>query len=143
MSATLVIAEFTYQSGIPSELYQFTVMYDPTTDSTSVRNIQNPLGLIMDPWSSLPQSVTDDICDATDQVENIMSATSAINGTLVFSASNSESYVFASPLTSTNYRVQVVSDQFVPLRVINKTVTGFTVEAGAIFTGNVGFDVFL
>ena len=142
MTATLVLSEFTYQSGIPSELYTFTVVVNQQ-GAISVRNIQNPLGLIMDPWSSLPESVTDDICAATAQVENLMAATSAINGTLVFSNSNSEDYTFATPLSGTTYRVQITCDQFVPLRVINKTTTGFTVQAGATFTGNVGFDVFV
>jgi len=143
VAGTLVQAEFIYSSGIPSELYHFTVVYYPLTGQVSVRNIQNPLGLIVDPWSSLPQSVTDDICDATAQVENLMAATSAVNGTLVFSASNSESYTFTTPMTSTDYRVHLDCDQFVPLRVINKTLTGFTIQAGATFSGNVGFDVFV
>ena len=143
MAGTLVQADFIYSSGISSELYHFTVVYNPTTGIISVRNIQNPLGLIVDPWSSLPQSVTDDICTATAQVESLMAATSAINGTLVFADSAEESYTFSTPMTSTTYRVQIVSDTFVPLRVINQTLVGFTVQAGATFTGNVGFDVFV
>jgi len=140
--ATLVLAEFTYRSGPASEQYQFTVVSDQL-GKISVRDIQNPYGLIMDPWSRLPQSVTDDICSATVQVETLMAATSAINGTLVFSNVASVSYTFATPLAGTTYRVQVTTDQFVALRIINKTVTGFTVEASAAFTGNVGFDVFI
>ena len=64
--ATLVLAEFTYRSGPASEQYQFTVVSDQL-GKISVRDIQNPYGLIMDPWSRLPQTVTDDICSATVQ----------------------------------------------------------------------------
>jgi len=142
MAATLILAEFTYQSGTSSEAYYFTVVYDQQ-GNVSVRNIQNAYGLIIDSMTSLPSSVTDDICTATAQVENIMAATSAINGTLAFAAENYKDVVFASALSSTSYRVQVTSDQFVPLRVINKTTTGFTVQAAATFTGNVGYDVFI
>lgn len=140
--ASLALSEFTYRSGPASEQYQFTVVYDQL-GKISVRDIQNPYGLVMDPWSRLPQSVTDDICSATAQVETLMAATSAINGTLVFSNAASVSFTFPTPLGGTSYRVQVVTDEFVVLRVINKTVTGFTVEASAAFTGNVGFDVFI
>jgi len=142
MTAALTRSEFNYQSGSGGELYRFTVIYDQE-GNVSVRDIQNAYGLIMDPWSEIPQSVSDDICEATDQVENLMAATSAINGTLVFSDSNEESFVFATPLSGTTYRVQLTADQFVPLRITNKTTTGFTVQAGATFTGNVGFDVFV
>ena len=141
MAATMIQAEFTFRSGIPSEAYHFTVV--DSQGNIAVRDIENPFGLVMDPWSKLPKSVTDDIYTATLQVENIMAATSAINGTLVFAASNQESFTFTDPLAGTTYRVQLTTDQFVPLRVINKTVTGFTVQVGATFTGNVGFDVFI
>lgn len=142
MTATLILSEFTYRSGVPASAYLFTVA-DDEQGNISVRDIQSPLGLIMDPWTQLPQSVADDIAAAITQVENLMSATSAVNGTLVFSASASESYTFSTPLAGTTYRVQLTSDAFVPLRITSKTVTGFTVQAAATFTGNVGFDVFV
>jgi hypothetical protein len=142
MAGTLVQTEFVYRSGIPAEAYYFTVVYS-STGGISIRDIQNPYGLIMDPWSQVPRSVSDDMCAATAQVETLMSATSAINGTLVFASENQKSYTFTTPLAGTSYRVQLTCDQFVPLRVINKTTTGFTVQAAATFTGNVGFDVFV
>lgn len=142
MAASLILAEFTYRSGTADEAYTFTVVYD-SQGNISVRDIENPYGLIMDPWSRLPQSVTDDICAATAQVENIMAATSAVNGTITFSASAEESVTFPTPFTSTSYRVQVTTDSFVGLRVINKTLTGFTIQATSAFTGTVGYDVFV
>lgn len=142
MAATLILAEFTYQSGVSPDIYYFTVVYDQF-GNVSVRNIQSPYGLIIDTMTALPQSVTDDICTATAQVESLMAATSAINGTLVFTDEASKTVTFATALSSTSYRVQVTTDQFVVLRVTGKTVTGFTVEASADFTGTVGYDVFI
>jgi len=137
-----MLAEFTYQSGVSSEAYYFTIVVDQN-DRVSVRNIQSPYGLIIDSMTSVPSSVVDDINDAISQVEDLMSATSAINGTLTFSAEGSKDVTFSTALSSTSYRVQLTADTFVPLRITNKTTTGFTVQAAAVFTGNVGYDVFV
>jgi hypothetical protein len=142
VAATLIQSEFTYRSGIPSQAYMFVVVVDEQ-GNTSVRDIQSPFGTILDPWTRIPQSVTDDICAATVAVESLLATTSPINGQLVFAAETSKSFTFSTPLASTTYRVQLESDTFVPLRVVGKTTTGFTVEAGAAFTGTVGFDVFI
>jgi hypothetical protein len=142
MASVRIGSEFTYTSGTGSQQYRFTILSDQT-GNISVRNVQTPFGLIMDSMTSVPASVQQDICDAIAQVEAILATTSAINGTLTFAASASESVVFATPLTSTDYRVQVTTDSFVALRVINKTLTGFTIEANATFTGTVGYDVFI
>lgn len=142
MAATRVLAEFTYQSGVSPNLYYFTVVYDQN-GRISVRNIQSPYGLLIDSMTELPQSVTDDICTATAQVEDLMAATSAINGTLTFVGEAEKSVTFATALSSTGYRVHLSTDTFVPLRITNKTVTGFTVQAGATFSGTVGYDVFI
>lgn len=142
MAAALVLSEYVYESGGGSQTYRFTVVVDQQ-GNVSVRNIQNPFGLVMDPWSSIPQSVTDDICTATAQVENLLATTSAVNGELTFSDDTSQSVTFATAFSDTSYRVQVTTDSFVALRVINKTTTGFTVEASSAFTGTVGYDVFV
>lgn len=142
MSGSLVQAEFTYSSGTTTETYYFTVVYDNTLETTSVRNIQNGYGQITSPWSTVPSSVTDDICTATSSVENLMASTSSVNGTLTFTASNEESVAFTTAMSDTSYRVQLSSDSYVPLRITSKTTAGFTVEAGATFTGTVGYDVF-
>ena len=142
MAGTRVLSEWTYKSGVTPNIYYFTIAVDQS-DRVSVRNIQSPFGLIIDSMTSVPQSVVTDINDAIAQVESIMSATSAINGTLVYASETSKSVTFATPLSSTTYRVQTTVDVFVPLRITNKTTTGFTVEAAAAFTGNVGYDVFI
>ena len=142
MAATLMASEFVYQSGTGRNAYRFTIQVDGQGE-VKVRSIENPFGLIVDPWSTIPKSVTDDICDATAQVEGILAATSVMNGTLTFMNSASEPVLFPTPLANTNYRVQVVSDTFVSLKVVNKTLAGFTIEATAPFSGTVGFDVFV
>lgn len=142
MASVRIGSEFTYTSGTGSQQYRFTILSDQT-GNVSVRNVQTPFGLIMDSMTSTPASVQQDICDAITQVEAILAATTAINGTLTFVAEASKAVVFSTPLTATTYRVQVTTDSFVALRVISKTLTGFTVEANATFTGTVGYDVFI
>lgn len=142
MTATRVLSEFTYRSGVPSSAYFFTIIVDEA-GSYSVRNIQTPFGLILDSMTSLPQTVVTDISTALGQVENILATTSAVNGVLVFTNATSASYSFSTAMANTSYRVMLSPDLFVPLRIINKTTAGFTVEAGATVSGSVGFDVFL
>ncbi len=142
MAATLVQAEFVYTSGTSAEQYMFTVIQD-TAGNVSVRDIQNAYGMIVSPYSRIPASVTADIEDAITTVEDIMAATSAINGTLVFADEHQKNVTFVEALTATTYRVQLSSQIFVPLRITNKTTTGFSVQAGADVTGDVGYDVFV
>ena len=142
MAGTLLLSEFTYSSGVSPDVYYYTIVIDQN-DLLSVRNIQSPYGLILDSMTSVPESVVADINTSITQVESIMAATSAINGTLVFAAETSKTVTFATTLSSTTYRVQLSSDTFVPLRISGKTTTGFTVQAAATFTGNVGYDVFI
>ena len=142
MAGTRVLSEFTYQSGVSPNIYYFTVIVDQN-DRTSICNIQSPYGLIIDSMTSVPESVIEDMQAALVQVEGLLAATSAVNGTLVYANETSKSVVFATPFTSATYRVQTTTDAFVALRITSKTVTGFTVEASAAFTGNVGYDVFI
>jgi hypothetical protein len=142
MAGTRVLSEFTYTSGVSPSVYYFTVLVDQN-DLVSVRNIQSPFGLIIDSMTSVPESVMTDITSAITQVEGLLAATSAINGILTFSAETSKAVAFATALTTATYRVQLDSSAFVGLRVTGKTMTGFTVEATAAFTGTVGYDLFL
>jgi hypothetical protein len=142
MAASLVQSEFVYRSGQPSEQYTFTIVSN-SVGALSVRDIQNPYGFILSPYSTIPQSVTNDISTAMQQVEALLAATSAVNGTLVFVSENTKTYTFVTPLTTSTYRVQLTSNSFVPLRVTGQTTTSFTVQAAATFTGTVGFDLFI
>jgi hypothetical protein len=72
-----------------------------------------------------------------------MAASSHLNGTLSFSDQYEKTVTFSTPLANTNYTVILSSGVFTPLKVTNKTITGFKVQAGATLTGKVGWDLFL
>lgn len=141
MAASLAQSEFTYRSGTSPDIYVFTIVSD-SQGTISVRDIQDPYGFVISPYTQIPQSVTTDISSAMSTVETILSLTSSVNGTLTFSAETHKSVTFSEAFGDTNYRVQVTGDIFAPFRVTNKTVTGFTIQAGATVTGTVGYDVF-
>ena len=141
MALGLKQAEFTYSSTYGSSIYYFTIVYI-SGDQISVRNITTPFGLIQDPYSSLPSNVISDIKTATKQVLDTMSS-SAINGTATFTAETSKVITFATPLDDTTYRVVFSVEDFVSVKVISKTINGFTIEVGITYTGSVGYDVFI
>jgi hypothetical protein len=142
MMPTLAQSEFVYRSGVSPNLYTFTIVSN-SLGTISVRDIQDPYGFVLSPYTQIPQSVTADISSAMAQVENILALTSAVNGTLTFASETEKSVTFAEAFTDTSYRVQVTSDVFAPFRITNKTVLGFTVQAGSTITGTVGYDVFV
>lgn len=142
MAATRIATESTYTSGTGQQRYRFTVVVDQG-GNVSVRDIVSPFGLIMDSMTRLPQSVVEDIQTAMAQVENLVSVTSAINGTATFSSATEVNVTFTTPMADTNYRVHLSPSDFVPVRVTNKLVTGFTIQTGVTFTGTVGYDVFV
>jgi hypothetical protein len=142
MSASLLQSEFVYRSGTGNSQYTFTIV-SSSQGSLSVRDIQNPYGFIISPYTTVPQTVTDDINAAMQQVGALLATSTAANGTLVFASENSKTFTFPTPLASSTYRVQLTTDTFVPLRIAGQTTTSFTIQASATFTGTVGFDVFI
>lgn len=141
-SSSLTQGEFTYRSGSSPDVYQFTIVYE-ISGQLSVREIENPYGQVVSPYTRIPRSVSDDIAVAMEQVENLLGLSSAISGTINFAGETSQSVVFSTPLASDAYRVQLTSDVFAPFRVSVRSRQGFTVEAGAAITGQVTFDVFV
>ena len=140
MAASLAQAEFVYRSGSSPTVYTFTIV--SSNDQIYVRDIEDPYGFIISPYTKIPKSVTDDIAAAMGTVETILSLTSSVNGNLTFAAETSKSVTFSEAFSDTNYRVQITSDIFAPFRISAKTTTGFTIQAGATVTGTVGYDVF-
>lgn len=141
MAASLAQSEFVYRSGVTPNIYTFTIVSN-SQGNISVRDIQDPYGFVISPYTQIPKSVTTDINTAMAQVETILALTSAVNGTLTFAAETEKSVTFAEAFSDTSYRVQVTSDVFAPFRITNKTTLGFTVQAGSTITGTVGYDVF-
>lgn len=140
MAAMLIQSEFVYRSGVSPNLYQFTIVSDQE-GNLSVRDLQNPYGMVVSPYSTIPQTVTTDIAAAMSQVETLLSLTSAVNGSVTFAAEATKDVTFATPLASATYRVYVSSSILAPFKITNKTTAGFTVYAGATISGEVGYDV--
>lgn len=142
MAMTRTLSDFTYRSGGAGTFYYFTVSLNQS-GGVSVKNIQSPNGRIVDPQTSIPQSVTDDIQVAIEQVEDLVAQTSAVNGQLVFAAETSKAVVFAIPFAGTNYRVVFSPGDFIAVKVTSKLTTGFTVQTSTSYTGTLGYDVFV
>lgn len=135
-------SEFQYRSGGGGTYYFFTVTVSQT-GSVGVKDIQSPQGHPLDPATPLPAAVLADIASAQAQVQNIMATTSALNGTVTFSAESSKAVTFPSALTALAYRVYVSVPDFVPYRVLSRTTTGFILEMATSYTGTVSYDVFV
>lgn len=142
MSATRIAFEATYTSGTSTSQYRFTVVVD-LNGVVSVRDIRSPFGLIADTMTRLPQTVTEDIAAAMNQVEALLSLTSSVNGTLTFASETEKSVTFSTPMSDTNYRVLFSPSDFISARVSAKSTVGFTVQLNVTFTGEVGYDVFV
>jgi hypothetical protein len=140
MALTRITSEFVYQSGDPGQLYTFRVVMD-SNNQVSVQDITTPWGTMCGPGASLPESVLDDIQTAITQVEDLVAQTSAVNGTLTFSNETFQDVVFTAAMTGTSYRVLFSVEDFIAVRVTNKTTTGFRVEASAVYSGDIGYDV--
>jgi hypothetical protein len=134
--------DFTYRSGVSPNYYYFTISLDQS-GLVSVKDIQSPQGRIIDSQTSIPQSVTDDIQSAIQQVENLVAQTSAVNGQLTFAAETTKTVTFVTPFSGTSYRVVFSVQDFVPVRVVSKLTTGFSVSVGVSYTGTIGYDVFV
>lgn len=72
-----------------------------------------------------------------------MAVSSHIHGTLSFADEVEKTVTFSTSLASADYTVILSSGVFSPLKVTNKTITGFKVQAGSTITGKVGWDLFL
>lgn len=140
MSGTRIQSEFVYNSGSAPKLYRFTIVSN-SLGEILVRDIEDPYGAVLSPYTQIPKSVADDISAAMSQVENLLALTSAVNGTLTFVAESEKSVTFASPFSDTSYRVVLSPSVFAPFRITSKTTAGFTVSAGAAISGSVGYDV--
>ena len=140
MASMLIQSEFVYRSGVSPNVYQFTIVSDQD-GNLSVRDIENPYGFVISPYTTIPQTVTTDIAAAMSQVENLLSLTSAVNGTVTFTSEATKDITFVTPLAAATYRVYVSSGILAPFKVTNRTVAGFTIYAGATITGDVGYDV--
>lgn len=142
MSLVLLGTSQTYQSTTGGQVYTFTVTIDQT-GVCSVRDIRTPTGLLRDTVTGIPGPVLDDINTAKQQLEDLVAQTSAVNGILTFTDENTKSFTFVTPFSGTSYGVTATLPDFISWKVTNRTTTGFDLELGANFTGDVRVDVFV
>jgi hypothetical protein len=71
-----------------------------------------------------------------------MAVSSFLNGTLSFANEVEKTVTFPTSLATADYTVILSSGVFTPLKVTNKTISGFKVQAGSTITGKVGWDLF-
>lgn len=129
-----------YRSDTGSSSYTFTVCID-SNGCVEVTNIVGPFGPIGYNNTSLPESVSDDIQTAIEQLKATSNMSTISNGILSFNGETQKTVTFASPTSNTNYRVVFSKEDFILARVVSKTTTGFTVELNITYTGDVGYDV--
>ena len=143
MALSRMQTEITYKSTASTgDEYYFTVVMD-MAQSVSVRDIKAPTGPIRDSATEIPKDVSADMQTAIGNLEDLVAQTSATNGTLAFDGETSKDVTFETAFENTNYRVALETGDFIPVRITNKATTGFTVEAGVTYTGDVGYDVFV
>lgn len=143
MSLVRMQSEMQYKSTTDNGLvYYFTVIQD-IAGTYLVRNIRTPNGHLVDALGEIPKSVTDDIATAMAEMETLMAASGAVNGTVDFDNETSKAVEFDTAMGSDTYRVVFSQEDFIAIRITNKTAAGFTIELGSTYTGSVGFDVFV
>jgi len=140
MALSRVLAEFTYKSTVGTTEYFFNVTVDEQS-LVAVRNILTPNGPIIDSYTSLPESVVDDISEAKDLVEDLISETTLASATAAFDEETSSDVLFATEMNNTNYRVTYSADPDVAVVTTNKATTGFTITTSAAYTGDIGYVV--
>jgi len=142
MASQRIRSEFIYKSVTSSnDTYYFTISAD-TSGNLSVRNIQNPAGLVVDSMSSLPQEVISDISDAMIVVRDLLSINSRINGEIEFAAETSVTVDLPEAMANTEYQILLDSTDFVMFRVVSKTTTSFVVKSSTTYTGTIRYALF-
>ena len=137
MALTRTLSLFTYLSSYGGQDYYFDVAID-ANNQVEIRNIRGPLGLIQDPVTGVPESVTDDILEARDVAQQQVAETQVTSGNVSFAGVTSMAVVIAGGLlNNTSYRVVYTTPDGIILRTSGKTTTGFTAEAPITY-GTVG-----
>jgi hypothetical protein len=133
MALTRQQSVHTYQSASGGQTYSFEVVVD-AQGTISVRNILTPTGGICDPYTTLPQTVMDDIAVATELAALLQLESEVDSGNIVFAGVASVAVVIpGGTLNNTNYRVIFTTPDGTLLEATGKTITGFTAEAAAVY----------
>jgi hypothetical protein len=141
MSLTKIQTCATYRSESGGQFYTFTVVQS-ANNCISVKEIIGPYGPIGTSNTCLPESVSEDIQTAIDQLKVASGMLSTSSGFAEFSNESSKVITFDTALSNTNYRVVFsVEENFLIPIVTSKTTTGFTIELNITHTGAIGYDV--
>ncbi|OHD26989.1 MAG: hypothetical protein A2Y38_08220 [Spirochaetes bacterium GWB1_59_5] len=131
MALTRQQVVFTYTSSAGGDTYRFDIVVDAQSQ-VSVRNIQGPQGPLN--GSSLPQSVMDDIQEATKVVVVLLSESEAFGGNTTFTGQTRRTVTIpAGVLNNTNYRVAYTTSDGALLTTENPTTTSFDVVAASAY----------
>jgi len=126
-------AVYTFSTSSGGQTYRYDIVVD-SLGAVSARNFRTPLGLITDSYTSLPESVLQDIYNAQDQIAQQSTEAEVVGGTVTFTGETSKAVVVAGGLlNNTNYRVTYTTPDGMPLQTTGKTTTGFTVEAPSAY----------
>lgn len=88
-----------------------------------------------------PLKVHTEISSAIARLENIMAGISTVNGTVTLNNTTAGQVVFASPVANADFRVIFSIDDFIGARVTARSITGFSFELSAPYTGDIQYDI--
>jgi len=133
MALTRQQSVVTFSTNSGGQEYLFDVLVD-SFGAVSVRNVRSPLGLIMDPYTTMPNIVVTDMQEAKLMVAQLMSETTVTSGTITFAGETSQTQAIASGLlNNTNYRVAYTTTDGMLLNTTGQTTTAFTVNAASAY----------
>jgi len=126
-------AVYTFSTTAGGATYQYDIIVD-SQGLISARNFRTPLGLIVDPYTTLPAMVLEDVYNAQDQITQRATTAEVSSGTLTWAGETTLPIVIAGGvLNNTNYRVVYTTPDGTPLQTTGKTITGCTAEAPAAY----------
>ena len=142
MALTRIKTELSYRSEQSGQIWHFTVGQDQS-GGTFLGTIRSPSGTCSTSTSGIPGFVIDDINTAFQELEDLVGTTSAVNAILTFTNTSSQSLVFTTAFVNNTYGVSVTLPDFLTWKITNKLTTGFILELGSNYTGDIRVDVFV
>ena len=123
----------TFTSSSGGQAYIFDVVVD-AQGVVSIRNIRSPRGLIQDMYTSVPQTVLDDMAVAKGLVVQTQMETTVATGDITFTGETYQDVTLAGGLlNNTQYRVAFTNSDGVFFEAENLTTTGFRASTSAAY----------
>ena len=138
MSLVRVQSEYVYKSESGGQAYYFTINVSEQ-GLVQVSSVTTPTGESY----PIPESVLEDMTSAKGLIAGLNAETSINTGTAAFAEATSAAVAFGVPLNNTDYFVSYTLDpDTVVASTSDKTISGFTINTSASYTGNIGYVVF-